>query len=237
MKLINTLMFAFFVLAMSSAFAADEVKSARFGNAEVAHDYQSTETGVSTLTLIALVSETNNSLRGLKNTDRRRLAKLGQLVYQCKLMLYRPTKGEAALDGKAPILISRNYSLFTGVDLRLGVGERVGILAQALKAVDDDSLFTASLGNEETLKGMWETVGEGAEVNLKQFNINLVKESDFIQSAESIDINVRFPVFQLEKPVYQWNYNFNLKDFNKAVQYVDENCTPARLRELVKQSS
>ncbi len=237
MKLINTLMSAFFVLAMSSAFAADEVKTASFGNAEVAYDYQSTETGVSILTLIAVVSETNNSLRGLKNTDRRRLAKLGQLVYQCKLMLYRPPQSEAALDAKAPILISRNYSLFTGVDLRLGVDERVGILAQALKAVDDDSLFTASLGGEETVEGMWEIVGEGAEVDLKQFNINLVKESDLIQSAESIDINVRFPVFQLEKPVYQWNYNFSLKDFNRAVQYVDENCTPARLRELVNQSS
>ncbi len=237
MKLINTLMSAFFVVAMSSALAADEVKTASFGNAEVAYDYQSTETGVSILTLIALVSETNNSLRGLKNTDRRRLARLGQLVYQCKLMLYRPTQSDAALDAKAPILISRNYSLFTGVDLRLGVDERVGILAQALKAVDDDSLFTASLGDEETVKGMWEIVGEGAEVDLKQFNINLVKESDLIQSAESIDINVRFPVFQLEKPVYQWNYNFSLKDFNKAVQYVDQNCTPARLRELVKQSS
>ena len=237
MKLINTLMSAFFVLAISSALAADEVKTASFGNAEVAYDYQSTETGVSVLTLIALVSETNNSLRGLKNTDRRRLAKLGQLVYQCKLMSYRPPQSEAALDAKAPILISRNYSLFTGVDLRLGVEERVGILAQALKAVDDDSLFTASLGGGETVKGMWEIVGEGAEVDLKQFNINLVKESDLIRSAESLDINVRFPVFQLEKPVYQWNYNFSLKDFNEAVQYVDENCTPARLRELVKQSS
>ena len=79
-------------------------------------------------------------------------------------------------------------------------------------------------------------MGEGAEVNLKQFNINLVKESDFIQYAESIDINVRFPVFKLEKPVYQWNYSFNLKDFNKAVQYVDENCTQERLRKLVEKS-
>ncbi len=237
MKLINTLMSAFFVLAMASAFAADDVKTAGFGNAEVAHDYQSTETGVSILTLIALVSETNNSLRGLKNTDRRRLAKLGQLVYQCKLMLYRPAKGEATPDAKAPVLISRNYSLFTGVDLLLGVDERLGIQAQALKPVDDASLFTASLGGEETLRGMWEILGEGTQVDLKQFNINLVKESDFIQSAESIDIAVRFPVFQLEKPVYQWHYNFDLKDFNRAVKHVDKNCTPARLRELVKQSS
>jgi len=236
MKLINTLIASLLVLTISSAFAADEVKTARFGEAEVAYNYQSTETGMAILTLIALVSETNNSLRGLKNTDRRRLSKLGQLVYQCKLMLYKPVNSDRSGAAKAPILTSRNYSLFTGVDLPLGVDERVGVQAQALRAVDDDSLFTAALGANNDYEGVWETVGEGTAINLKQFNVNLLSESDVIKSAESIDLKVRFPVFQMEKPVYQWSYNFNLKDFKQAVQHADNNCTPARLMELLNQA-
>ena len=62
-----------------------------------------------------------------------------------------------------------------------------------------------------------------------QFNTNV------INSAESIDIMIRFPVFQLEKPVSQWSYNFNLKDFKRAVQHAEENCTPVKFMELIKQ--
>lgn len=237
MKLISTLVSTLFFLAISSVFAADEVKTVNIGDAEVFYEYQPTETDVATLTLIAQVSETNNSLRGLKNTDRRRLRKLGQLIYQCKLMLYKSGKSDLTVDGKAPILISKNYSLFTGVDLPLAVDERVGIQAEALQTVDVDSLFSPSLGGKDTLKKTWETLGEDSALNLKQFNVNVLQESDLIETSESLDIIARFPVFQVEKPVSQWIYNFNLKDFKQAIHHIDENCTPLKFKEIIEQKT
>ena len=237
MKLINTLISTLFVLTISSVFAADGVKTVSIGDAEVFYNYQPPEKGVATLTLNALVSETNNSLRGLKNTDRRRLSKLGQLIYQCKLMLYQPDKSVSTIDAKDPILISKNYSLFTGVDLPLTADERVGIEAQALQIFDDASLFTPTLGRKDTLKQMWETVGVDSTINLKQFNVNVLQEPDLIETSESMDLIVRFPVLQLDKPVSQWSYNFNLKDFKQAIQHIDENCTSVKLIELIKQKT
>jgi hypothetical protein len=234
MKLINTLISILFVLTISSVFAADDVKTVKIGDSEVFYNYQAIDTGAAILTLIAQVSETNNSLRGLKNTDQRRLSKLGQLIYQCKLMLFKPAKSDATIDAIGPILISKNYILFTGVDLALGADERVGIQAQALQAVDGDSLFTPTLGDGDTLRKMWETVGEGSAINLKQFNVNVLQDTDLIETAESTDIIVRFPVFQLEKPVSRWSYNFNLKDFKRAIRHIDENCTSVKLMELIK---
>lgn len=237
MKLLNSLASVLVVLAMTPAFAADELKAVRIGDAEVFYEYRQNETGIAILTLIAQVAETNNSLRGLKNTDRRRLGKLGQLIYQCKLMLYKSGKNDPEVDAKQPFLISRNYSLFTGVELSLVADERVGIQAQALQAVDNESLFTPSLGKGDTHKGMWQTVERGSAINLKQLNVNVLNESDLIQTSESIDIIVRFPVFQLKQPVSQWSYNFNLKDFKLAIRHIDENCTSDKLMELSKQKT
>ncbi len=234
MKLIDTLVFALVALAMTSAVAADEVKTVSIGNAEVFYDFRQNETGIAILTLIAQVAETNNSLRGLKNTDRRRLGKLGQLIYQCKLMQYKFGNGDTEADAKQPFLISRNYSLFTGVALSLAADERVGIQAQALQAVDDESLFTPSLGKDDTHRGMWETVEQGAAINLKQLNVNVLNDTDLIETSESIDIIIRFPVFQLQTPVSQWSYNFDLKDFKQAIRHIDENCTSVKLMELSK---
>jgi len=235
MKLFEILTFGLAALTMTSVFAADQSNTVSIGDAEVYYDYRQNETGIAILTLIGQVAETNNSLRGLKNTDRRRLGKLGQLIYQCKLMQYRSGKNDVAVDARQPFLISRNYSLFTGVDLSLAADERVGIQAQALQAVDDESLFTPALGKGDTQKGMWQTVGEGSAINLKQLNVNVLNQSDLIEAAESIDIVVRFPVFQLKKAVSQWSYNFMLKDFKKAIQHIDENCTSARLLQFDNQ--
>ncbi len=235
MKLINTLIFTWSVVTFSSAFATDAAKTVNVGDTEVFYNYRLADTGVAILTLTALVPETNNSLRGLKNADQRRLSKLGQLIYQCKLMIYKPDKNDATFDAKDPILISKNYSLFTGVDLPLDADERLGIQAQALQAVDDDSLFTPTLGDGDRLRKMWETVAEGSAINLKQFDVNVLKQTDLIEASESIDITIRFPVFQLEKPVSQWSYNFDLKDFKQAIQHIDENCTPVKFMELIEQ--
>lgn len=234
MKLTNTLIYILFLLPISSVFAAEEVKTLNIGAAKVSYNYQPTDTGVETLTLVALVSETNNSLRGLKNMDHRRLSKLGQLIYQCKLMLYKNDKNNSAIDAKAPILISKNYSLFTGVDLPLAPDERVGIQAEALQTVDQESLFSPTLGDAQTLRQKWETLDGSSAVNLKQFNVNMLHETDLISTAESIDIIARFPIFQLEKPVSRWSYNFNLRDFKQAIRHIDENCTPTRFVELVR---
>jgi len=237
MKLTNTLISALLVLTISSKVAADEVKTVNIGAAEVFYNYQTTDTGVATLTLVARISETNNSLRGLKNLDQRRLSKLGQLIYQCKLMLYKADKADRTFNAKDPILISKNYSLFTGVDLPLAADERVGIQAEALQIVDEESLFTATLGDGDTIKKVWETQGEGSEINLKHFNVNVLNETDLIETSESIDIVARFPIFQLEKPVSQWSYNFRLKDFKQAIQHIDKNCTPTRFMELINQKT
>ncbi|MCP4878039.1 MAG: hypothetical protein GY896_21500 [Gammaproteobacteria bacterium] len=235
MKLTNTLISTLFVLTCSTVFAADEFKTVSIGDAEVFYDLQPIETGGMILTLNALVSETNNSLRGLKNTDQRRLRKLGQLIYQCKLMLYKSDNSAPVVDTRGPVLISKNYSLFTGVDLPLGANERVGIQAEALQAIDDDSLFSPALGNGESQKSMWETMVPGSAINLKQLNVNVLQDTDLIKTSESIDIIARFPVLQVKKPVSQWSYNFNLKDFKQAIQHIDENCTPVKLLELIKQ--
>jgi len=236
MKLTNTLISALLVLTISFEVGADEVKTVNIGAAEVFYDYQPAVGEIATLTLVALISETNDSLRGLKNLDQRRLSKLGQLIYQCKLMLYRADKGDRTFAAKDPILISKNYNLFTGVDLPLAVDERVGIQAEALQTVDEESLFTATLGDGDTLKKIWGTQGEGSAINLKQFNVNVLNETDLIETSESIDIVVRFPIFQLKKPVSQWSYNFHLKDFKQAIQHIDENCTPIKFMELINQN-
>lgn len=80
-------------------------------------------------------------------------------------------------------------------------------------------------------------MGENSEINLKQFNVNVLSETDLIETSESIDIIARFPVFQVEKPVSQWSYNFNLKDFKQAIQHIDENCTPIKFMALIKQET
>ena len=56
-----------------------------------------------------------------------------------------------------------------------------------------------------------------------------------IENSEAIDLVVRFPVFQMERPVSQWSYSFELKDFRRAVSHTDANCTPATLMRLVDQ--
>ena len=237
MKLTIALISAVITLVISSGVAADEVKTENFGAAEVFYDYQPIDAGVATLTLVASISETNNSLRGLKNLDQRRLSKLGQLIYQCKLMLYRSDKEAAAADATDPVLISKNYSLFTGVDLPLAVDERVSIQAEALQIVDEASLFTATFGNGEAHKKKWETLDGNSAVNLKQFNVNMLNGNDLIETSESVDIVARFPIFQTEKPVSQWSYNFNLKDFKHAIRHIDENCTSIKLMELMQQKT
>jgi hypothetical protein len=80
-------------------------------------------------------------------------------------------------------------------------------------------------------------MGGGVAINLKQLNVNVLTEGDLIKTAENMDIIVRFPIFQVEKPVQQWSYNFNLKDFKQAVQHADENCTPVKFMELINQTA
>jgi hypothetical protein len=237
MKFIDALISAFFVLVIAFPATAAEIKTVNIGSAVVVYNYQLSEEGGVTLTLNAQVPETNNSLRGLKNTDQRRLSKLGELIYQCKLLLYNPRKSDGRVDEKSPILVSQNYSLFTGVDMQLAANERIGIQAQTMQIVDDNSLFTPSLGGKDIHRKIWENSIAGVAMNLKQLNVNLLSETDVIGTAESLDIIVRFPVFQLNRPVSQWSYNFNLKDFRQAVRHANENCTSARFIELINQLS
>jgi hypothetical protein len=231
------LILACFVLALSSPAFAEEVRSVDFGAATVIYDYQPAREGVATLSLNALVSETNDSLRGLKNSDRRRLGKLGQLIYQCKLLLYRPDSGGSGANASVPMLISRNYSLYTGVDLRLARGDRLGIRLRSLPRVDSDSLFASSLGGDDSPQEIWEDVGDGSAIDLMQINVNALLDNDFLGSADNVDIQLRFPIFQVDRPVQQWSYNFDLRDFKRAIEHADENCTPERLSDLLEANS
>lgn len=229
------LMLGAVTLASGMHAIADEIKAFAIGDAEVVYDYETTETNVAILTLVGFVTETNDSLRGLKNADARRLGKLGQLIYQCKLMIDRSKEGSRDVAAKDPVLIAKNYSLFTGVDLPLASDERVGIQVQALPVVDDASLFSDSLGPKAVRTGIWETVGDGSAIDLKQFNVDALRENEWVDASESLEINIRFPVFQLEKPVSRWNYNFALRDFKQAIRLIDQDCTPARLVDLMMQ--
>jgi hypothetical protein len=199
----------------------------------VVYDYQVSRKGVATLSLNALVTETNDSLRALKNNDRRRLGKMGQLIYQCKLLLRTSETIDSAARPNTPMLISRNFSLYTDVDLPLDADERVGIKVRSLQAVDGNSLFGPGLGQGEVQKELWSNLDKGEATNLKQLSINLLKESDLIDTAETIDIILRFPIFQMEKTAQQWSYNFNLRDFREAVRHADENCTLETLAGLI----
>ncbi len=237
MKLIKPSIATLIILTISSVFAADEVKTVSIGDADVFYNFQPIESGGAILTLNALISETNNSLRGLKNTDQRRLSKLGQLIYQCKLMLYKVDKGSPTVDAKDLVLISKNYSLFTGVDLPLAANQRVAIQVDALQIVDEVSLFGPTLGSKDTPKKMWGTLGKDSGINLKQINVNILNQPKLIEASESVDITARFPVFQVEKPVSQWSYNFKLKDFKQAIHHIDENCTPIKFLELIRQKT
>ena len=157
--------------------------------------------------------------------------------YCIKLRTMRVNKEADRITANDPVLVSKNYSLFTDVDMVLAANERMGIRVQALKAVDDNSLFTPTLGDNDTQAGVWETVDESSSINMRQFTLTVLKESDLIDTSESVDIIVRFPVFQVQKPVRQWNYNFNLQGFRQAVRHADENCTAERLLQLVKENS
>ena len=59
-------------------------------------------------------------------------------------------------------------------------------------------------------------------------------DRDVIDSAENIEIVLRFPILQMHKSVHQWSYNFNLEDFKQAVRHVDENCRPETFLGLMK---
>jgi hypothetical protein len=222
-----------FILSAITAAVAGDSETVSFGAAEVYEEFQLMQSGVAILTLNAVVPETNNSLRGLRNSDPRRLVRLGQLIYQCKLMLHKPAEGEPAGDRKTPVLVSSNYSLFTGVDLSLSPGEQAGIRVRALGNIDEQSLFTPTLGEPTPQQEAWQNIGEGPAVELRQLDVNLLKEIDLAGNTESIDIVIRFPVFQLQQPVNQWSYNFLLADFRKALAYSNAKCTPARLGELI----
>lgn len=233
MKLVTGPIVACFILSLAPLIHAGEVKTVNYGEATVIYDYQLAGEEVATLSVNALVSETNDSLRALKNTDRRRLGKLGQLIYQCKLLLRTSADAATAARPNTPMLISRNFSLYTDVDLALDEGERVGIKVRSLQPVDGDSLFGPTLGQGQLQKEFWSDIDEGAAINLRQLNVNLLKESDVISTAENIDIILRFPIFQVQKTAQQWSYNFNLRDFREAVRHADENCTLETLAGLI----
>ena len=237
MKMMGVLISSFVVLTNSIVFAANEYKTVKIGDSEVIFNYKPLEEGVATLIVTSLVYENNDTLRGIKNTDQRRLRKLGQLIYQCRLLLYKPDKSDNIVNSKDPIMISKNYSLITDVDLKLSTHERVGIQVQSLQVVDEKSLFTPTLGTLDIQQEFQDYVGEGYSVNLKHLSLNILQETGLLKTAESVDINVRFPIFQLEKPVHKWSYSFNVKDFKRAIEYTDENCTPAKFMELINLNS
>ena len=90
MNFITRLLTGLAVLACPWVYAAERGVSVELGQAAVYYDYHATDTGTAVLTLNAVITETNDSLRGLKNTDRRRLGKLGQLGGPVSANEYQP---------------------------------------------------------------------------------------------------------------------------------------------------
>lgn len=237
MKATSLVLATAILLAQQATVLAEETQKVSFGDADVFEEFQLTDSGVATLTLNTVIGETNNSLRGIRNSDPRRLGKLGQLIHQCKLMLYQPAAGKPAGEGKTPVLVSRNFSLYTGVDLELAPGEQVGIRARALGSVDENSLFTPALGQPVKQQEAWQKLGEGPALELRQLDVSLLGNIELTEGIESIDIVIRFPVFQMQRPVNQWSYNFMLEDFRRALEYSDSKCTPERLTALTGKPS
>ena len=218
-------MYGLLMQALSFVSFADEYKTFNIGDAKIFYDYKPLEEGVATLMVTASVAENNDSLRGVKNSDQRRLSKLGQLNYQCKLLLYKPDKNDSKVNADDPILISKNYSLSTGVDVDLTADESVAVQLLALRINDSAKLFSRKLAGSSSMQEMETYVGEGVPLNMARLTLTALNETDFLKSAETVDIDVRFPVFQLEKPVYRWHYTFNLADFGRAIVHVDAYCT------------
>lgn len=232
MKKSGFMLVSMFVMLVPFNTFANEFQSVKIGDAEVVFNYSLPEQGAATLTVTSSIHEKNDSLRGLKNKDRRRLGKLGQLHYQCKLLLNRSANDKSVIEAGEPFLMANNYSLLTQVDEQLSAPESAAIQVLAVNKIDESSLFTRNLGTTQHARNVEGYVGEGQPLNLQRVNLNLLQDADLLKTAEAIDINIRFPVFQLQKPVRQWNYSFVLKDFKKAVRYVDENCTVSKFMEL-----
>lgn len=223
------------MLVLSFVSTADEYKSVNIGDAKISYDYKPLDEGVATLVVTASIAETNDSLRGVKNSDQRRLSKLGHLEYQCKLLLYKPDKNDSVVNENDPILISKNYSLSTGVDVDLTSDESVGIQLLVLRINDSAKLFSRKLAGSSSTREIETYVGEGVPINMTRLTLTALNETDFLKSAETVDIDVRFPVFQLQKPVYRWHYTFSLADFGQAIVHVDENCTLNKFLDLLNQ--
>ena len=177
MKLTVKLLTGCIVLALPFSASATEFKTVNYGAASVVYDYQQASDEVATLSLNALVTETNDSLRGLKNSDRRRLGKMGQLIYQCKLLLRTPAKSAPDTGADTPMLVSRNYSLFTDVDLPLAAGKRLGIKVRSLQPVDGNSLFSPTLGQQNVQREVWANLGEGSMFCRKAMSSTPLKTS------------------------------------------------------------
>ena len=237
MKCVNLLVISLVSTIFSLEVIAQEVKTLRFGTTEVSVGYETTKYGSTIFTMIAQLPETNDLRRGLKNTDQRRLSKLGQLVYQCKLLVPSADMDSSSLTANNPALTARNFSLYTGVDLLIGEAQQVGIQAKSLQVPGANSLFNVRLDKVVPQQTRWETVGEGNALNLKQFDLGSVIESDLIESSESVEITARFPIFQMEEPANEWRYHFDLVEFKKAVGYIDENCKASAFSDLLGRES
>lgn len=212
---------------------ADEFKTLAIGNAEVVYDFQPLEKGSATLTITASITENNDLYRNKKNKDSRRLSKLGQLIYQCKIMLYQPVQVEMVSSPDTPILISSNYSLLTNVNFQLNTNDSVGINVYTLDVIDEKSLFTPTLGNSRHKNFFRDRIKIESVTNIERLNLDIFSKYNILKNAESVYIDIRFPIFQLNKTVNEWGYSFNVLDFKKAIQHTNENCSQKNIMNLM----
>lgn len=234
MNITANIIIGFICVSVSVTASAAEYKTLMIGNSEVVYDFMPLDKGIASLTMTATLSENNDSFRNTKNNDLRRLSKLGQLIYQCKLMLYQADQVKGINSSAAPILVSKYYSLLTNVDLQLNPNESVGIDVHALDIYDNNSLFTPTLGSQQNISFFRDSLEKGQSTNLKRLNLDVLTQKDIMGSAESVYIDIRFPIFQLNKAVNQWSYSFNVLDFKKAIRYIDDNCSHQKIMDLIK---
>ena len=234
MNILSNCIIVFILIMASFSLHANQYKSLTFGAAEVIYDFKPLEKDFATLTITASINENNDSYRNTKNSDLRRLGKLGQLIYQCKLLLYQTDPVVRQDSKETPLVISKYFSLLTNVDQRLPEDHSVGIDVHTLAAFDSASLFSPSFGTPQQDNNFSDTVKQGSIRNLKRINLDVLSQKDQLKDVESLYLDIRFPVFQLNQPVNQWSYSFNIQEFQKAISHTDEHCSLETILGLIQ---
>lgn len=234
MKLFFVVLSAMVSMFFSFTSIGDVIKSTNIGEVEITYSYEPLDEGRVSFSITSVLDEYDSPFRSILNKDQRRLSKIGQLIYQCKLMLYNTGVSQVITNDTDSVLVSRYFALLTNVDMELGKKDIVGVHVYAADEIaGKKNRPSPTVGIQEYLSADQGLIGQARALNLKKLNIDSLIQADIIGKADILNIDLRFPVFQLKKPVKKWTYEFELKNFKKAITHTDEQCTPQNLMGLI----